>query len=155
MHTENLPAKLWQWIDAAEKDALCVADDPEYILDMAVWHLPDEGVCHVCLAGAVMARTLQLPQNCSSGVAAFPHKIRHPLAALDDLRELDFMQCLERRYPGGRGVPGVVEEAIEEINYESADLGPLEGVVERSDIVKFFARDVIVRFRMLLKQYDL
>lgn len=103
MNTKNVPKKLWQWIDAAEKDVLEVADDPAYLLNMEVWHLPDDGVGHVCLAGAVMSRTLKMTKDYSAGVAMLPQKIRGPLTALDDFRALDFIECLEKLYPGGRG----------------------------------------------------
>lgn len=132
-----------------------MADDPAYILDMEVWHLPDEGVCHVCLAGAVMARTLNLPLEYSDGLGRISAKVGGPLVALDWFRNLDFIACMEILYPGGHGVPGVAEAVIEEINYESHGLAPLEGVVEKSDILNFFAHNTIVRFRSLLKQYDL
>lgn len=157
MNIENLPKKLWQWIDAAEKDALAVADDPAYTFDMEVWHLPDpdQGVTHVCLAGAVMARTLNLPSQYSLGVDALPETVQAPLFALDDFRYLYFRKSLMRLYPDARRVPEGVNAALEELDCEDDGLEPLEGDVEKSDIIKFFAHDTIVRFRALLKQYDL
>lgn len=153
MNTENLPAKLWQWIDAAEKDVLEVADDPAYVLDMEVWHIPDERVCHVCLAGAVMARTLKLPVGYCAGVGLLPDKVQAPLFALDDFRDLYLGKSLRRLY-SARGLPEELEAVLAEMD-DSAGLEPLEGVVTKGDILKFFAHDTIVRFRALLKQYDL
>lgn len=157
MNLDNAPLKLWQWIDAAEADALAVADDPEYILDMDVWHLLDEGVCSVCLAGAVMARTLQVPKHYSAGVSNVPFKIKRALDALDDLREVDFTSCLDSFYPEGRGVPGAVVAVVEDLdtNYARRGLEPLRGEVFRWDIKAFFGHPAIIRFRATLKQYGL
>ena len=155
MNIKNLPKKLWQWIDAAEVDALAVADDPAYILNMDVWHLPDDAVCHVCLAGAVMARTLQVPKHYSAGVAHVPFKIMRALVAIDSLRALDFTGCLDSFYPDGHSVPDVVESGVQGLQYESRGIEPLEGEVSKDDIKKFFAHPTIVQFRAILKQYGL
>jgi len=43
----------------AVEDAKAVARMKGYKLNMSVWHQPDSyGICHVCMAGAVVARSL-------------------------------------------------------------------------------------------------
>ncbi len=55
----NKPSKL---INLALNDLERVEKDDRYIVDMEDWHVPEEnGQCFVCLAGAVMAKTLGAP----------------------------------------------------------------------------------------------
>lgn len=58
-----LPSKLSELLELAVRDALtCEAEPARYRLDMGSWHSPGrDGVCHVCLAGAVLAQTLGVP----------------------------------------------------------------------------------------------
>jgi len=55
----DLPNKLSDLVDAALDDLEAVERDPAYLVDMEVFYKPGKnGVCHVCLAGAVMVRRL-------------------------------------------------------------------------------------------------
>jgi len=59
-----LPDKLSDLIEVALKDLSKVEKNPRYVVDMGVWHDDMmEGVCHVCLAGAVLAGTCKLPHD--------------------------------------------------------------------------------------------
>ena len=58
--TDTLPDKLSDLIEVALDDLEKTAVDPRYRVNMNTWHTPHKGVCHVCLAGAVMAQTLKL-----------------------------------------------------------------------------------------------
>ena len=54
-----LPNKLSDLITVALADLTQIEAMPEtYTVDMTTYHRPENGVCHVCLAGAVIARTL-------------------------------------------------------------------------------------------------
>lgn len=55
-----LPNKLSDLLELAVRDSLkCEAEPARYRLDMGSWHSPGrDGICHVCLAGAVLAQTL-------------------------------------------------------------------------------------------------
>lgn len=58
MHTVTLPDKLSALLRLAVHDARLVAKDPRYELDMDVWHSVHGNKCAVCMAGAVMVRSL-------------------------------------------------------------------------------------------------
>jgi len=60
---DTLPDTLSGLIRVALADfRKCLASN-DYVVDMREWHAPVEGdaLCRVCLAGAVMAQTLQVP----------------------------------------------------------------------------------------------
>ncbi len=55
----ELPNKLSALIRVALADLRKCEEDPKYVIFMEDWHVPqDNGVCAVCLAGAVMAKSL-------------------------------------------------------------------------------------------------
>lgn len=57
---KKLPRKLSTLLLLAVEDALaCQRQRSKYVLDMTSYHDPMGGKCHVCLAGAVMARSLR------------------------------------------------------------------------------------------------
>jgi len=67
----KLPDKVGDLIRIAIKDLqVCEADD-KYIIDMEKWHTPKNlavgesgpDSCYVCLAGSVMAQTLDVPRD--------------------------------------------------------------------------------------------
>lgn len=85
------PEKLSDLIDLALNDLRKVQADPRYVVDMTLWHEPntDDGenyVCHVCFAGAVMAKTLAVDVLADSPVSDFGHEWRRAFYALDDVR---------------------------------------------------------------------
>lgn len=56
----QLPNKLSELLRLAVHDAQLCEQDERYELDMRVWHRGHPGgKCHVCMAGAVLAQTLQ------------------------------------------------------------------------------------------------
>lgn len=60
---DSLPDTLHELLGLALKDASWAMESPNYSLNMGSWHEPylggeDEWACDVCLAGAVMARSL-------------------------------------------------------------------------------------------------
>jgi hypothetical protein len=56
----KLPEKPSELIEVALRDLELCIKDPNYRVDMTTWHAPMNGVCLVCLAGAVMAKSLGL-----------------------------------------------------------------------------------------------
>ena len=63
--------------------------DPNYHINMLLWHCPDEraGYCEVCLAGAVMAKTLDASPACAVNPCNFPYHVMNCLKALESVRE--------------------------------------------------------------------
>ena len=54
-----LPDKPSSLIRIALADLKRIEKDPRYRVDMTQWHTPTGGLCRVCLAGSVIAKTLQ------------------------------------------------------------------------------------------------
>jgi hypothetical protein len=90
----TLPDKPSALIRLALADLRKVEQDPSYEVDMNMWHVPrrSEGVCSVCLAGAVMAKTFNAPRSldCTpAGLATWLHLDRgtsERIASLDYFR---------------------------------------------------------------------
>lgn len=88
----ELPARLWQFAEHALADLEAVEQDPRYEVEMGVWHSPahhNNGKCVVCFAGAVMAKTYQVPPtwDLSPSEMACNSQERRALCALDALRQ--------------------------------------------------------------------
>ena len=102
----KLPNKLSDCIDVALADLAKVERSKKYIVNMAIWHLAVEEKCAVCLAGAVMAKTLDLPATEDRfDPVGFGKHNDFRLAALNYLRcgspRLAFCLGLWRRLPKG------------------------------------------------------
>lgn len=69
----------------AVEDAIAVEKMEGYRLNMGVWHMPN-GVCKVCMAGAVMVKTLDVDRNCKSDPNDFGSDIEMKLYAINRLR---------------------------------------------------------------------
>ena len=54
----SLPDQPSELLKLALNDLIQVENDPRYDINMGEWHYPRETACSVCLAGAVMAGTL-------------------------------------------------------------------------------------------------
>ena len=67
---------------------LCEKDD-KYFVSMNSWHHPykKEDICYVCLAGAVMAKSLHMNRARFGEPCDFPRQISLKLRALNWLRE--------------------------------------------------------------------
>lgn len=77
----DLPSAL---IRFALADLALVEADPRYFVEMGDWHYPSAGTCEVCLAGAVMAKSL----GTSPDTPHHPFDFEDPLA--NKLRALNF-----------------------------------------------------------------
>ena len=82
----NLPDKPSELIRLALADLALCAADPNYAIDMGQWHMPEYGVCRVCLAGAVIAKTLNATRAAELYPEDFPEN-RKKINALDDFRD--------------------------------------------------------------------
>ena len=86
-----LPRKLWKLAQVAYDDLQAVRRSPSYIVGMHRWHMPGvvPGTCNVCLAGAVMAKTLKAPKHLMLNPFDYPPATCRKLLALDNLRAGD------------------------------------------------------------------
>jgi hypothetical protein len=81
-----LPDKPSELLTLALADLESVESDPRYVIDMDLWHKPYRDRCAVCLAGAVIARTMGESPRVMLTVADFPEAISPKLFALNDFR---------------------------------------------------------------------
>ena len=80
----DLPSEL---IKLALEDLIIIEADPEYEVDMTDWHAPNSrGHCFVCLAGAVMANTLDTSRYEDVVPGEFDEDTRRKLLALNSFR---------------------------------------------------------------------
>jgi hypothetical protein len=56
---KELPSKMHKLLDVALKDLMSCARSPKYTIDMSEWHTTYIDTCRVCMAGAVMAKSLE------------------------------------------------------------------------------------------------
>ena len=89
-----LPNKLSDLLEVAVKDARLLARTPGYRLRMSRWYDRDsDGVCNVCLAGAVMANTCEIPKPPRGGGSSYSAwyflsgRDEHKMSVINDLRE--------------------------------------------------------------------
>ncbi len=94
--SDCLPSKPSELIRVALADLRKCEKDKRYGIDMSDWHVPvddddpDEPACYVCLAGAVMAKSLGVPigesKSCGSYYLGAP-LVSDQLDALDEFRK--------------------------------------------------------------------
>lgn len=97
MKTATLPDKPSELIRVALADLRKVEAMPSvYRVDMNDWHVPHpDGVCEVCLAGAVMAQTFGAPPECRTMPRDCGLEVREKLDALDSFRSGDVYYGIE------------------------------------------------------------
>ena len=86
----RLPTKPSELLTVALNDLIKTEDDPRYIVDMYTWHEPIQALtvnddrCSVCLAGSVMAQSLEAdPLLAVAPADFFDSETRQQLRALD------------------------------------------------------------------------
>lgn len=84
----QLPDKLSGLIELALSDLEKAERSPDYSVDMSrFWHAPSGGACAVCLAGSVMAFSLQGDKEQWLYPSSYPRLTREKLLALNFLRK--------------------------------------------------------------------
>lgn len=92
-----LPDKPSELIRVALADLAKVERSKKYRVEMGTWHEPVDGVCEVCLAGAVMAKTLKsYPNETLWADTDFDDDTKNKLLALDFLRQGEVVEALEQ-----------------------------------------------------------
>ncbi len=100
MNHVELPTKYSELLRLAVWDAIATENTPGYVLDMTLWHeLPEdddvpvvgqEGLCRVCMAGAVLANTFHVPREMMCGPS---YIMRQDERASNALWAIDAMRC--------------------------------------------------------------
>lgn len=114
--SKRLPSKPSALIRVALEDLKAVEKDPRYVVAMDDWHHPNVSTftCEVCLAGAVMAKTLATPLTTEMTPSLFFNEqgnLTDKLHALNDFRTgdvacaLNNLGVLTRR----RGVQALID----------------------------------------------
>ena len=88
----TLPDKPSELIRLALRDLFYVAYDPDYAINMNYFHTGCldpawDGKCQVCFAGAVMAKTLNVPVDRHAIPEDFDDDTNYKLDALDSFRD--------------------------------------------------------------------
>lgn len=94
--SRELPRCLCGLLRRAVDDARLTEQTPGYKLEMSTWHEPN-GVCKVCMAGAVMTQTFQVPRGqWATPVSLFTSDTweRRALLAINDMRGAWFTRAL-------------------------------------------------------------
>ena len=94
------PETLHELLALALADYDIISQRPGYVIDMMSWHAPKdkERTCHVCLAGCVIARTLQYDKDICAIPDDFDENWAEALEYLDDLR-LGIIPLIWKRFP--------------------------------------------------------
>jgi len=84
----TLPDKVGDLIRLAVKDLTLCEADPQYLVDMGVWHSYDDvdDLCLVCLAGSVMAHSLEVDRTLERSPSGFDEGVEHKLSVLNFCR---------------------------------------------------------------------
>ena len=99
-----LPDTLYGLLELAMEDYEKVLQDDRYEVKMAAWHAPiEEGKCEVCLAGAVMSKTLRVDIDNFAYPNSFIDTIERKLLAINALRTGDIA---EAGYQIGKEIQG-------------------------------------------------
>lgn len=99
----SMPNELSDLLELAVIDAKKCEVDPKYALRMGVWHyepsarmansIYDTGVCHVCMAGAVLAQECEVTTAMDHNMPPGETEINDEMRAIDDMRKGDFMDA--------------------------------------------------------------
>ena len=92
----KLPSVPSALIRLALADLAKVEADPQYVVDMNEWHMPHEdGLCHVGLAGAVMAGSVGIAPHQSFDFWVIGDVMRGQMLALDTFQAGDASIALQ------------------------------------------------------------
>ena len=89
---------LTELMTCALSDMEALIDNPEYEFDYGNWHVPIGGKCHICTAGAVIAKRLVNSSTTIGyiGLLSFPEEVQCRLSAIDFLRSGDVYLALKQ-----------------------------------------------------------
>lgn len=152
----KLPEKLSDLITLAYEDAKKVLRTPGYEMHMLVWHHYDGRACQVCLAGAVMANTLEVNREESITPENFYDVVALALNALDAFRMLELEECISRFYgweEGAAHYAGIQKLYDKHIPCRKVRL--MGGRIHEKTLDNFFNSPIVVEFRQYLVDNNL
>lgn len=104
--SSQLPDKLSELIALALDDLYKCKQDVRYKIDMEMfYHASKDRLCHVCLAGAVMAQSLQSPSYENRMPSYYGDAVERKLTALNWIRRGNIHTAfilLGREFPEGK-----------------------------------------------------
>lgn len=108
MNHPEPPSKPSELIRLALRDLKAVERSKKYVVDMDHWHEPgvndsDKPVCRVCMAGAVMAQSLEIPANesCFGNAMDVGIQWANRIGALNCLRQGHLSAAADYWHPCG------------------------------------------------------
>jgi hypothetical protein len=135
---DPLPDTLSGLIRVALKDLRTVEASKAYKVDMDRWHTPEaNGVCHVCMAGAVMATTLRCSPLAVVDTTSWLNGVEDKLQAIDCLRGGNISWAARKIY-GADSRKWLSAGKFEEKHPEFSDHMPDYGTTKREH-TKFHA----------------
>ena len=88
MNTLNSVGKISQLVGLAIEDVANVKENPAYVFNVGFWHVPlHTGRCSVCIAGAVMAGTLESDPALAVYPTDFDSDTRDKLSLINGMRK--------------------------------------------------------------------
>ena len=150
---DTLPNRPSLLIAVALDDLELVMKDPRYVVNMDVWHEEfEDSTCHVCLAGSVMAKTLNCPIDFhGDDITDATNALSNKLDALDDFRLGYIIRGLETL----KVCEGSYEDAYEKFAHSSAsDMEGLADIALHEDDPEQFIKDMD-RLRLALESHGL
>ncbi len=120
----KLPDKPSKLLKVALTDLEKCEKDPIYKIDMTKWHRPaGTNKCEVCLAGAVMAKSLKVYPNEELAPVDSSHSTARKLIAIDCLRMGDIDDGLRHLNITNSNLPaclytGINDKLIENLPYK-------------------------------------
>lgn len=137
----QLPDKPSELIRLALSDLRKCEADPRYSIDMWAWHAPFlNDRCYVCLAGAVMAKSINASITDELAPSDFDGEISTKLNALDCFRLGDIAGGLDKLGIDTLNLPEAIEPDIEIADHYSnptqfhADMESLAAMLEKHNL---------------------
>ena len=129
--SKQLPDKPSDLLTLALADLKKVERSSKYKVAMSKWHMPTaDGACAVCMAGAVIAKTLEVERFKERTPSAFETDTEKKLCAIDYLRRGDLTVAL---YVLGFDHPRFLVGAIDVVDYQD---DPQQFKKDMQDLIK-------------------
>lgn len=144
MNTKKLPNKPSKLILLALKDLELVEKDERYAVNMHTWHRPKDGICQVCLAGSVLAKSLKFSnEEYTNGVyfeSNFEKSEGEKLSFLDRVRMKSRLMIPNIYFQIEDDVKVKLSSEIYELPYTNYESNPSEFKTYLRELAKIFKK---------------